>query len=37
MLASTGRNMDNYLNEENLKHLERISKCVKLNFSKFTK
>jgi len=29
--------MTNYLNEENLKHLQRISNCVKLDFSNFIK
>ena len=29
--------MNKYLNEENLKHLDRISGCVKLNYSKFIK
>ena len=29
--------LNQYLNEENLKHLDRISGCVKLNYSKFIK
>lgn len=29
--------MTNYLNEENLKHLQRISNSIKLDFSSFIK